>query len=68
MLLPVLKAISLIIVGVSSLIAGQLVARASDNEGEQRELVEIRSQECSNEPSDDSGDSPQQLRKDNCPQ
>ena len=66
MLQPVMKTISLIIVGVTGLITGQLVAEASDNEGEQRELIEVRAQECSSEQSDDWGDSPQRLRKDDC--
>ncbi len=68
MLQPAMKTISWIIVGVTGLIAGQLVAEASDNEGEQRELIEVRTQECSSEQSDDWGDSPQRLRKDDCQQ
>ena len=69
MLQTALRAISVIIVGVSALLAGVLVAEASDNEGEQSELSEIREQECTNNESDAWGaSSPQQLQNDGCQQ
>jgi len=62
-----LRAVSVIVVAIATLMSGLQVAQASDNEGEQRELNDIRTQECSNEQTDAWGDaSPQQLRQDNC--
>ena len=59
-----LKAISVIIVVVSGLVAGQVIAQAADNEGEQGELNEIREQECTNARTDSwGGTSPEQFRK-----
>ena len=69
MLKTVLKAVSLIVVAVPALVADVEVAQASDNQGEQGELNDIRTQECSNEQTDAWGDaSPQQLRGENCQQ
>lgn len=65
----VLRAVSVIVVGVAGLMAGLGVAQASDNEGEQGELIDIRTQECNNAQTDGWGEaSPQQLRQDNCQQ
>ena len=62
-----LRAVSVIVVAIATLMSGLQVAQASDNEGEQRELNDIRTQECSNEQTDAwGGASPQQLRQDNC--
>ena len=69
MLQTALKAISVILVGICGLLAGQFNAQASDNEGEQSELSEIRAQECTNEQTGAWGESsPEQLRKENCQQ
>ena len=62
-----LRAVSVIVVAIATLMSGLQVAQASDNEGEQRELNDIRTQECRNERTDAwGGASPQQLRQDNC--
>ena len=69
MLKTVLRAISVIVLAVTALVADVKVAQASDNQGEQGELNDIRTQECSNEQTDAWGDaSPQQLRGENCQQ
>ena len=69
MLKTVLRAISVIVVAVTALVADVKVAQASDNQGEQGELNDIRTQECSNEQTDAWGHaSPQQLRGGNCQQ
>ena len=69
MLKTVLRAISVIVVAVPALVADVKVAQASDNQGEQGELNDIRTQECSDEQTDAWGDaSPQQLRGENCQQ
>ena len=67
MLQMVLRTVSVIVVAAAALISGLGLAQASDNEGEQRELDDIRTQECSNERNNAWGDaSPQQLLRDNC--
>ena len=69
MLKTVLRAISVIVLAVTALVADVKVAQASDNQGEQGELNDIRTQECSNEQTDAWGHaSPQQLRGGNCQQ
>ena len=69
MLKTVLRAVSVIVVAMPALLADMEVAQASDNEGEQGELNDIRTQECSNEQTDAWGHaSPQQLRGENCQQ